>query len=121
MTAAELVDHLEATHHRYLWHEMPRVSVLVDKIVSVHGGRHPELSRHRRLLCTGESRSRTSPAERRAHALPHDPRARRVHRSAVVPLRSLRNPISVMLHEHDAVGEHVRPVAAVDRRLSGTR
>ena len=43
MTADALVDHLEATHHRYLWDELPRVSGLVDRIVSVHGERHPEL------------------------------------------------------------------------------
>ena len=43
MTADALVGHLEATHHRYLWDEMPRVTALVDKIVTVHGGRHPEL------------------------------------------------------------------------------
>ena len=43
MTADALVDHLEATHHRYLWDELPRVTALLDKIVSVHGGRHPEL------------------------------------------------------------------------------
>ena len=44
MTADALVDHLESTHHRYLWDEMPRVTALVDKIVSVHGTRHPELA-----------------------------------------------------------------------------
>ena len=43
MGATELVDHLEATHHRYLWEELPRLSALVAKIVGVHGERHPEL------------------------------------------------------------------------------
>ena len=43
MTADVLVDHLEAVHHRYLWDELPRVTALVDKIVAVHGDRHPEL------------------------------------------------------------------------------
>ena len=43
MTADVLVDHIEATHHRFLWDELPRVTALVDKIVSVHGARHSEL------------------------------------------------------------------------------
>src|SRR5262245_19100663 len=43
MTADELVDHIEATHHRYLWDELPRIAALLDKLVVVHGGRHPEL------------------------------------------------------------------------------
>jgi regulator of cell morphogenesis and NO signaling len=45
----ELVEHIEIVHHRYLWAEMPRISALVDKIVSVHGDRHPELSEVQRL------------------------------------------------------------------------
>src|SRR5262245_24666399 len=43
MSAAELVDHLEAVHHRYAWDELPRLSALVDKVEDVHGRRHPEL------------------------------------------------------------------------------
>ena len=43
MPADALVDHLETTHHRYLWDELPRVTALVDKIVSVHGTRHPDI------------------------------------------------------------------------------
>ncbi len=45
----ELVEHIEAVHHRYLWAEMPRISELVDKIVTVHGDRHPELAEVQRL------------------------------------------------------------------------
>ena len=45
----ELVDHIEAVHHRYLWAELPRISALVDKIVTVHGDRHPELAEVQRL------------------------------------------------------------------------
>jgi regulator of cell morphogenesis and NO signaling len=46
---AELVDHIETVHHHYLWAEMPRITALVDKIVSVHGERHPELAEVQRL------------------------------------------------------------------------
>ncbi len=46
---AELVDHIEAVHHQYLWAELPRISALVDKIVTVHGERHPELAEVQRL------------------------------------------------------------------------
>jgi regulator of cell morphogenesis and NO signaling len=47
----ELIDHIETTHHRYLWDELPRISALVDKIVTVHGDRHPELADVQRLYC----------------------------------------------------------------------
>ena len=45
----ELVDHIETVHHRYLWAELPRISALVGKIVTVHGDRHPELVEVQRL------------------------------------------------------------------------
>ena len=47
MSAIQLVDHIESTHHRYLWEELPRLSALLDKVVSVHGERHPELNDQR--------------------------------------------------------------------------
>lgn len=39
-----LAEHIVHVHHRYLWEELPRIGALVDKIVAVHGARHPELS-----------------------------------------------------------------------------
>lgn len=40
---AELCDHIVATHHQYLYEELPRLGALMDKVVSVHGERHPSL------------------------------------------------------------------------------
>ena len=105
MGPAELVDHLVTTHHRYLWDEMPRVSALVDKIVGVHGGRHPELVEIAR--CWAEVRADLEP-----HLLKEEqvlfPLVRRLAWSTAPhdsPCETLANPISVMLREHEAVGE----------------
>lgn len=43
LTNAELIDHIVATHHEYLWREMPRVTQLANKVARVHGANHPEL------------------------------------------------------------------------------
>jgi regulator of cell morphogenesis and NO signaling len=105
MTVDTLVDHLEATHHRYLWNEMPRVAALVDKIVSVHGARHPELVEI--ASCFAHMRADLEP-----HMIKEErmlfPMIRELATSMEVPsfnCGSLRNPISVMLSEHDAVGD----------------
>ncbi len=42
--SADLTNHIESVHHSYLWAELPRIGALVDKIVAVHGDRHPELA-----------------------------------------------------------------------------
>jgi len=114
MSADALVDHLEATHHRYLWDELPRVTVLVDKIVSVHGNRHPELVDV--AACFARIRADLEP-----HLLKEErvlfPMIRELVASSADPsfhCGSLRNPISVMLSEHDAVGA----VLAELRRLT---
>lgn len=104
MTAGELVDHLEQTHHRYLWDELPRVTALVEKIVSVHGGRHPELDEI--AACYGTIRADLEP-----HLLKEErvlfPMVRELAAStdlSPLPGGSLHGPISVMLAEHDTVG-----------------
>lgn len=43
LSNAELIDHIVATHHEYLWREMPRVTQLANKVARVHGGNHAEL------------------------------------------------------------------------------
>lgn len=42
-----LIEHILATHHRFLWEEFPRMSALVDKVARVHGPNHAELTRVR--------------------------------------------------------------------------
>lgn len=105
MSADALVDHLEGSHHRYLWDELPRVTSLVDKIVSVHGSRHPELVDV--AACFARIRADLEP-----HMLKEErvlfPMIRELAGSSGLPsfhCGSLRNPISVMLSEHDAVGD----------------
>ena len=108
MGAADLVDHLEATHHRYLWDELPRLSALVAKVVSVHGERHPEL--HAIAACYEEARADLEPHLAKEEQVLF-PMIRELATAASLPsfhCGTLRNPISVMLREHDAVGDAAR-------------
>lgn len=105
MGVVDLVDHVVATHHRYLWDELPRLTALVDKVAGVHGGRHPELADVARIL-----------AALRADIEPHLIKEERVlfpmirelaeaDRPTSFHCGSLTRPISVMLVEHDRVGD----------------
>lgn len=105
MDPAELVDHLEQTHHRYLWDELPRLSTLVGKVVTVHRERHPELAEVQR--CFAEIRADLEP-----HLLREErvlfPMIRELAGATTAPsfhCGTLANPISVMLREHDIVGD----------------
>ena len=108
MGLVQLVDHLEATHHEYLWAELPRLSALLDKVLSVHGERHPELAAIHECYTTI-----------RADLEPHLTKEERVLFPMIRELAtasapsasdrpSLQPPISVMLSEHDTVGDLLR-------------
>ena len=105
MSVAELVDHLEATHHTYLWAELPRLSALADKVLSVHGERHPELTEI--AGCYATIRADLEPHLRKEERMLF-PMVRELAAASAAPAfhcGSLTNPISVMLAEHDSVGE----------------
>jgi len=105
MAPAALVDHLESTHHRYLWDEMPRLSALIAKVVSVHGERHPEL--HTIATCYEEIRGDLEPHMSKEEQVLF-PMIRELDGATSPPsfhCGTLRNPISVMMREHDRVGE----------------
>jgi regulator of cell morphogenesis and NO signaling len=105
LAPADLVDHLEATHHRYLHAELPRLSALADKVVGVHGGRHAELFE-----------VQTTYEQLRAELEPHlakeeqvlFPMIRELQEATSAPsfhCGHLSSPIGVMRYEHDQAGE----------------
>ena len=104
MDVVELVDHIEATHHRYLWTELPRLSALVDKVLAVHGRRHPELGQV--ADCVADIRADLEP-----HLLKEErvlfPMIRELAQAGRRPTfhcGTVRNPIAVMTVEHEQVG-----------------
>jgi regulator of cell morphogenesis and NO signaling len=98
-----LADHVVDVHHRYLWEELPLLEALAEKVLSAHGGRHPELGDVRRLV-----------TEVRADLEPHLLKEERVLFPAIRELGdgrhdftfgSISNPVRVMHTEHDRAGE----------------
>ncbi len=118
LAPAALTDHLVAVHHRYLHEELPRLSALLEKIESVHGGRHPELGAVRRTY-----------EELRAELEPHLVKEEQVLFPMIHELDasdgpvqfhcgSLQNPISVMLVEHDRAGDLLRELRSLTNDYS---
>lgn len=99
----DLVDHIEDVHHRYLHLELPSLIGLSSKVLSVHGERHPELSRVDDLVST-----------LRDEFVPHLGKEERVLFPAIRELAaghsgftfgSVSNPIAAMMAEHESVGD----------------
>ena len=100
----ELADHIEQDHHAYLRQELPRLDTLTEKIARVHGPNHPELVKLREVFVAVR-------AELESHMLKEErilfPLCRELDQPGPFEefhCGSVQNPIRVMLHEHDFVG-----------------
>ena len=100
---AALAEHIVATHHRYLDEELPALLALADKVLTVHGERHPELAEVSRLF-----------VELVHDLVPHLAKEERILFPAIHALAAgdrdlhfgpLQNPIRVMHLEHERAGE----------------
>ncbi len=101
---AELVDHLETTHHAYLREALPRLDALAAKVVRVHGVRHRELNDVQRLL--DGLRADLEPHLAKEERILF-PMIRQLVAAAERPdfhCGTLANPIGVMQVEHDRAG-----------------
>jgi regulator of cell morphogenesis and NO signaling len=113
LSPAELVDHIEAVHHRYLWDELPRLAELTDTVVAVHGPRHPELAD------VAESFAAVR-ADFEPHLLKEEqvlfPMIRAIATASRPPelhCGRIANPISMMMREHERTGALLASLRAV--------
>jgi regulator of cell morphogenesis and NO signaling len=100
-----LIGRIVATHHTYLRRELPRLHDLMGKVVAAHGARHPEVHEVAQLL-----------AALTDDLMPHLMKEEKVLFPLAIELLgaveptsfhcgSVTNPIRVMHHEHDRVGQ----------------
>ena len=97
----DLVDHIESRHHNFLRRALPRLSDLMDELLSECSG-EPKIRECRDLVASVR-------LELEAHLAKEEgamfPLIRELDRSTTpieFPCGSLRNPIGVMEHEHDS-------------------
>jgi regulator of cell morphogenesis and NO signaling len=102
MNLADLTAHIEATHHRYLRQELPRLLALADKVVAVHGDRHPELAAARTTL--DELDVDLAPHLRREEERVF-PMIRGLSDGQTATSSSVRESIASLCTEHDRAGE----------------
>jgi regulator of cell morphogenesis and NO signaling len=113
LAPAELVDHLEATHHRYLKDVLPRLTELAAKVSRVHGEAHPELIRVADVV--QEIRADLEPHLRKEEEVLF-PMIRSLATASTQPsfhCGSIANPIAVMEQEHVAVGALLEQLRAL--------
>jgi regulator of cell morphogenesis and NO signaling len=112
-----LIAHIIEQHHVFESAELKRLAPLADKVIRVHGGRHPELAEVGRLM-----------RELTADLLPHMQKEELVLFPAMRALETgergracfatIAQPLSVMLAEHEQVGQLLRDLERVSDRYT---
>jgi regulator of cell morphogenesis and NO signaling len=105
MGPTDLVDHIEATHHRYLHDALARLDSLATKVAGVHAGRHRELSRVAVLATDLRADLEPHLAKEEQVLFPMIRELDAADSAPVFHCGTLENPIRMMLIEHDRAGE----------------
>ncbi len=114
MSLASLSDYIVRKHHVFTRDENERITALLEKACSVHGGNHAELFDIQKVF--GALR-----LELENHMLKEErmlfPYIALMESSLnfgqpipSAPFGSAKNPVKVMVEEHDAAGEHLREI-----------
>lgn len=107
-----LAEHIVAWHHDYLRDQLPRLGVLLEKVVARHAGRHPNLVELRQLYSNLwiDLLDHMMKEEFGLFPLVRElDRALQTHQPPPrSPCGSVRHPIHVMEDDHRSVGESLR-------------
>jgi regulator of cell morphogenesis and NO signaling len=108
----ELISYIQNTHHNYTREELACVTPLLNKVCSVHGKNHPELLQIRSSFQTLSAELTMHLMKEENVLFPYIVRMEEsiIQREPVVPspFGSVRNPVSMMEHEHDSAGNALR-------------
>ncbi len=116
---ADLCTHIVETHHAYVRKELPRLQQLAQKVVSRHGNTQPELFRIQQLVGSlGEELLQHLNREEMV-LFPYITNLERNLQNcgprSLGCFGAVRNPIRVMMAEHDAAGGTLAEIRALSR------
>ncbi|HMD98182.1 MAG TPA: iron-sulfur cluster repair di-iron protein [Terriglobia bacterium] len=109
---ADLIAHIQSTHHKYVREELARLEPLFEKVCSVHGKNHSELlAMHATFQGLAEELTMHMMKEERV-LFPYIARMEEsvIQKEPVLPapFGSVQNPVAMMIHEHDSAGNALR-------------
>lgn len=109
---ADLIAHINGTHHKYTREEIARLGPLFDKVCSVHGQNHPELQQVRAAFRGLAQELSTHMMKEEMILFPHIVRMEEavIQKEPVLPppFGTVQNPVAMMMHEHDSAGDALR-------------
>jgi len=116
---AELIAHINATHHKFVRQETARLAPLFDKVCDAHGSNHPKLLEMRDTFSDLAAELTMHLMKEENVLFPYIVRMEEavIQKEPVVPppFGRVQNPVAMMMHEHDSAGDALRSL----RKASG--
>lgn len=110
-----LTDYIEKKHHRYVTEKIPVIKSYLDRICNAHGDRHPELIKMSELFDVTAGELAKHMKKEELILFPYIHHLAKAKDSGYKINRpsfgSVKSPIRMMNHEHDAEGERFRRIA----------
>ncbi|TYA53830.1 iron-sulfur cluster repair di-iron protein [Formosa maritima] len=110
-----LAEYIEKKHHRYVEEKIPVIRQFLDKLCRVHGERHPELLKINELFTASAGELASHMKKEELILFPFIKKmvkAKIDHGAILAPqFGSVKNPIAMMMQEHDNEGERFRQIA----------
>ena len=116
---ADLVAHIKSTHHKFVREETARLGPLFEKVCSVHGKNHPELLEMQDTFDALAQELAMHMMKEEMILFPYIVRMEEalIQNEPILPppFGTVKNPVAMMVHEHDSAGEALRTL----RQASG--
>lgn len=104
-TPDELIEHILATHHRYLKRELPDLEQRLTTVISVHGDHHPELHELGRLFAELKGAIEGHLSREEEETFPAVKAARGRSEEEMAPILEQMGTLET---EHDTVGDALK-------------
>lgn len=117
-----LCDYIEKKHHRYVAQKVDEIMPYLEKIVQVHGKKHPELQTIQKLfqLAAGDLTVHMKKEE-----LLLFPYIRKLYQAVMqkkelehFAFETVENPVRMMMEEHSTEGERFRKIAELSHNYT---
>ncbi len=116
---ADLVAHINSTHHVFVRQECPRIDHLAAKVLAAHGKNHPELLQVQNLFSALANELSVHLMKEEQILFPYVIRLEEAilagEPAPPAMFGSVVNPVRMMMQEHDGAGETLKQLRAITK------
>ena len=114
---ADLIGHINSSHHVFVRQECPRIEALAEKVFGVHGQRHPELEQVADVFAALANELSVHLMKEEQILFPYITRLEESYLAGEpappAMFGTVVNPVRMMMQEHDGAGDALRSLREI--------